>query len=122
MANRCRGPRAPLVAAFLKLPWIKGWVLGLNEAMLGLERATEAGTAFVFGYLGGGPLPFPEAAPGASFVLAFRALPLILVVSALSSLLFYGRFLPFIVRGLSRVLDKDPGDRRCRGTGASAAR
>ncbi|MGH8480690.1 MAG: NupC/NupG family nucleoside CNT transporter [Gammaproteobacteria bacterium] len=98
-----------LAAALLKLPGVRGWALGLNEAMLGLERATEAGTAFVFGYLGGGPLPFPEASPGTSFVLAFRALPLILVVSALSSLLFYWRVLPFIVRGLSRVLEKTLG-------------
>ncbi len=98
-----------LATALLKLPWIRGWVLGLNEAMLGLERATEAGTAFVFGYLGGGPVPFPEATPGASFVLAFRALPLILVVSALSSLLFYWRVLPFLVRGLSRILEKTLG-------------
>jgi len=27
----------------------------------------------VFGFLGGGPLPFAETYPGASFVLAFRA-------------------------------------------------
>ncbi|MDQ3776980.1 MAG: hypothetical protein M3461_22855 [Pseudomonadota bacterium] len=59
MVVACLALQFALVAAFLKLPWIKGWVLGLNEAMLGLERATEAGTAFVFGYLGGGPLPFP---------------------------------------------------------------
>ena len=63
----------------------------------------------MFGYLGGGPLPFTEAMPGASFVIAFRALPLILVVSALSSLLFYWRILPFIVRGLSRLFEKTLG-------------
>jgi len=98
-----------LAGALLKLPWIRGWVLGLNEAMLGLERATEAGTAFVFGYLGGGPLPFEEVTPGTSFVIAFRVLPLILVVSALSSLLFYWRILPFVVRVLSRILEKTLG-------------
>jgi concentrative nucleoside transporter, CNT family len=98
-----------LAAALLKLPWIRAWVSGLNEVMHALERATEAGTAFVFGYLGGGPLPFTEATPGASFVIAFRALPLILVVSALSSLLFYWRILPFIVRGLSRLFEKTLG-------------
>ena len=98
-----------LAAILLKLPWIRAWVSGLNEVMHALERATEAGTAFVFGYLGGGPLPFIEATPGASFVIAFRALPLILVVSALSSLLFYWRILPFIVRGLSRLFEKTLG-------------
>jgi concentrative nucleoside transporter, CNT family len=98
-----------LAAALLKLPWVRPWASGLNEVMHALERATEAGTAFVFGYLGGGALPFTEAIPGASFVIAFRALPLILVVSALSSLLFYWRVLPFIVRGLSRLFEKTLG-------------
>jgi concentrative nucleoside transporter, CNT family len=98
-----------LAAALLKLPWVRPWASGLNEVMHALERATEAGTAFVFGYLGSGALPFTEAIPGASFVIAFRALPLILVVSALSSLLFYWRVLPFIVRGLSRLFEKTLG-------------
>ena len=109
-----------LAAALLKLPWVRAWVSGLNEVMHALERATEAGTAFVFGYLGGGPLPFTEAMPGASFVIAFRALPLILVVSALSSLLFYWRILPFIVRGLSRLFEKTLGIGGAVGLSASA--
>lgn len=65
------------------------------------EEATKAGTSFVFGYLGGGSLPFEEKYPGASFVLALQALPLVLVVSALSSLLFYWRILPYIVKAFS---------------------
>ena len=60
-----------------------------NRAAHALERATTAGTGFVFGYLGGGTLPFAETTPGASFILAFKALPLVLVISALASLLFY---------------------------------
>ncbi len=59
------------------------------------EEATKAGTSFVFGYLGGGSLPFEEKYPGVSFVLALQALPLVLVVSALFSLLFYWRILPY---------------------------
>jgi concentrative nucleoside transporter, CNT family len=109
-----------LAAALLKLPWVSAWVSGLNEVMHALERATDAGTAFVFGYLGGGPLPFTEAMPGASFVIAFRALPLILVVSALSSLLFYWRILPFIVRGLSRLFEKTLGIGGALGLSAAA--
>jgi CNT family concentrative nucleoside transporter len=60
----------------------------------------------VFGYLGGGPTPFAVTDPGSSFVLAFRALPIVLVMSALSSLLFHWRVLPAVVRGLSYVLEK----------------
>ena len=78
-----------LAALLLNAPPLKQFFLVLNDALLALERATQAGTSFVFGYLGGAPLPFAESHAGSSFVLAFRVLPLILVVSALSSLLFY---------------------------------
>ncbi len=78
----------------------------LNRAVSSIEEATRAGTSFVFGYLGGGRLPFEETYPGASFVLALRALPLVLVVSALSSLLFYWRILPVIVKCFSYVLQR----------------
>ncbi|MBI4205687.1 MAG: nucleoside:proton symporter [Betaproteobacteria bacterium] len=98
-----------LLVALLKAPPVKHFFLALNEVLLALERATQAGTAFVFGYLGGAPLPFAESHAGASFVLAFRALPLILVVSALSALLFHWRVLPFIVRSISAALEKTMG-------------
>ena len=98
-----------LTALLLKASPVKHFFFALNDALLALERATQAGTTFVFGYLGGGPLPFAESHPGSSFVLAFRALPLILVVSALSSLLFYWRVLPFIVKSISTVLEKTMG-------------
>lgn len=98
-----------LAALLLKAPPLKQFFLALNDALLALERATQAGTAFVFGYLGGAPLPFIESHAGASFVLAFRALPLVLVVSALSALLFYWRVLPFIVKSISTVLEKTMG-------------
>jgi CNT family concentrative nucleoside transporter len=64
-------------------------LMAANDGAHALQRATDTGTAFVFGYLGGGPLPFAEAAPGASFILAFKALPMVLVISALAGLLFH---------------------------------
>ena len=70
------------------------------------RSATRAGTSFVFGYVGGGPLPFEVKTPGADFVLAFQALPLILVMSVLTTLLFYWRILPPIVRGFSFLLER----------------
>src|SRR5216683_7324574 len=93
----------------LKAPYAKDVFLALNGALNALEKATQDGTAFVFGFLGGGPLPFAESYPGASFVLAFRALPLVLVVSALSALLFHWRVLPWIVRGFSLLLQRTMG-------------
>jgi CNT family concentrative nucleoside transporter len=93
----------------LKAPYAKDVFLALNGALNALERATQDGTSFVFGFLGGGPLPFAETYPGASFALAFRALPLVLVVSALSALLFYWRVLPWIVKVFSLLLQKTMG-------------
>ncbi len=59
----------------------------LDDAVNALQKATDAGTGFVFGYLGGGPAPFQVTNPASSFILAFRALPLVLVIGALASLL-----------------------------------
>jgi CNT family concentrative nucleoside transporter len=93
-------------AMFLKVSAVKGAFLKLNDALLVLERATQAGTSLVFGYLGGGPAPFAVSDAHATFVLAFRALPIVLVMSALSALLFHWRVLPAIVHALSWLLRK----------------
>jgi CNT family concentrative nucleoside transporter len=84
-------------------------VLLLNRAMDALQRATDAGTAFVFGYLGGGALPFVETHPGASFVLAFKILPLVLVISALSSLLTYWGILQRVTAAFAWLLARTLG-------------
>jgi CNT family concentrative nucleoside transporter len=95
-----------LTLVFLKIPLVKSLFMQLNDVLLVLERATLAGTSLVFGYLGGGPAPFQVSDVNSNFVLAFRALPIVLVISALSALLFYWRIVPAIVRGLSFVLEK----------------
>ena len=98
-----------LAVLFLKLPLFQQMFLGLNQVVLLLDRATTAGTAFVFGYLGGGPAPFEITDQGAMFNLAFKALPLILVISALSYLLYYYRILPAVVQFFSYLLQKSLG-------------
>src|SRR6266849_512648 len=70
-----------LALLFLKFPPAGAAFLLLNRAVEALQKATDAGTGFVFGYLGGGELPFTENRPGAAFIFAFRALPLVLVIS-----------------------------------------
>ena len=95
-----------LAVLFLKIDFFKNAFLKVNDALNVLERATQAGTSMVFGYLGGGAAPFQVTNESAVFVLAFRALPLVLVISALSALLFYWRVLPLIVRFISYLLVK----------------
>ena len=95
-----------LAASMLYLPALTDAVAAANRVVAVLDAATEAGTSLVFGYLGGGPLPFEEGFPGAGFVLAFRALPVILVVGALAALLTHWRILPLVVRGFGRLLER----------------
>lgn len=104
----------------LKAPLMKDFLHYLDRAVIALENATTAGTSFVFGYLGGGPLPFEEKIPGLSYILAFRGLVLVLVVSALSSVLFYWRILPILVRAFSFILRKSLGIGGAVGLGAAA--
>lgn len=118
----CFGLALQLVLGILllKVPGSGEIFLGFNRVILALEESIQAGTAFVFGYLGGGPAPFEEKVPAYSFILAFRALPLLLLVSALSSLLFYWKVLPLVVNGFSRVLEKTLRLGGAEGLGVSA--
>src|SRR5262245_11386256 len=90
----------------LKVPYAAKVFSVINDAVGAIANATRAGTSFVFGYVGGGPLPFELKSPGADFILAFQALPLILVMSVLTTLLFYWRILPPIVRGFAWALER----------------
>ena len=95
-----------MAVLMLKVPFLRHAFDVLNRAVSLLEESTRAGTSFVFGYLGGGPLPFDETHPGSTFVLGLQALPIVLVVSALSSLLFYWRILPVVVRAFAWLFEK----------------
>ena len=109
-----------LALVLLKLPLFQDVFLMLNHVVLALEESTRVGTAFVFGYLGGGDLPFDEKIPGTTFILAFQALPLVLLMSALSALFFYWRVLPMVVRGFSWCMQKTMGIGGTEGLGVSA--
>jgi concentrative nucleoside transporter, CNT family len=100
------GVTVALALVMLKVPKVEVVFALITEAVDAIATATRAGTAFVFGYVGGGPLPFELKTPGADFILGFQALPVVLVMSVLSSLLFYWGIMPPIVRGFSRALEK----------------
>lgn len=109
-----------LGAILLNLSIFRDIFLLLNRLVLSLEEATTAGTSFVFGYLGGGGFPFIETYPGSSFILAFRGLPIVLLMSALSALLFYWKILPVVVKAFSWALRKTMGIGGAEGLGVSA--
>lgn len=109
-----------LATALLKIP-VMSEVFGLlNKVVAQLQAATEAGTSFIFGFLGGGPLPFEETIVGGSYIVAFRALPILLITSVLSALLVYWRILPALMRAFSIVLERTLGVGGAVGLGVAA--
>jgi CNT family concentrative nucleoside transporter len=104
-----------LAALMLWVPFVQDALKLLNEGVSAIAMATEAGTRFVFGFLGGqpdpqtNPYPFQITDQGSTFILAFRVLPLILFFTVLSALLWYFRVLPVLIRGFSFVLRKSLG-------------
>ena len=98
-----------IAVLLLEVPQIKIVFAVVARAADAVNEATRAGTSLVFGYLGGGTLPFELKSPGADFILAFQALPIVLVMSVLSTLLFHWRILPPIVRGFSWLLERTMG-------------
>jgi concentrative nucleoside transporter, CNT family len=108
-----------LALVFVRFPPAASMFLVLNRGVDALQRATDAGTSFVFGYLGGGPPPYSKNQPGLSYIFAFRALPLVLTISALASLLFYWGILQAIVRAFAWVLRRAMGIGGALGLGAA---
>jgi CNT family concentrative nucleoside transporter len=98
-----------LAVTFLKIPVLQSALMHINDLVLTLEAATQRGTTMLFGYLGGGPPPFDLSTPKNNFVLAFRALPIVIVFAALSALLWHWRIIPILIKTLAKLLDKSMG-------------
>ena len=78
-----------IAALLLGVPQARVVFEAVGGAVRGLQEATLIGVRFVFGYLAGAPAPYAEATPANGFILAFRALPLILIMSVLSRVLYH---------------------------------
>jgi CNT family concentrative nucleoside transporter len=114
------GLQAVIAGIMLNVPAVRGafdWAAGLVTA---LQAATAAGMQLVFGYLAGAPAPFDTAHPERSFVLAFQALPLILVISALTKLLYHWGILQRVVHAVGWGLRRTMGVSGPVGTSAAA--
>lgn len=100
------GLQFALALLFLKVPLFQSMFGVMNQAVLALQAATNVGTSFVFGFLGGGEAPFDVTKPQNSYVLAFQAFPLIIVIGALTALLSHWRILPIIIEGLAKLFSR----------------
>ncbi|MET0194942.1 MAG: Na+ dependent nucleoside transporter N-terminal domain-containing protein, partial [Hyphomicrobiaceae bacterium] len=114
------GLQLAIAAVMLNLAFVRvafDWAAGLVAS---LQAATNAGMRLVFGYLAGGSAPFEVVRPETSFSRAFHALPLILLISALSRLLYHWGVLQVVVRGAGWVLQRSLGVSGPVGTSAAA--
>ncbi len=100
-----------ICALLLKVPVLADGLKEINGAVIALSSATTRGTTFVYGYLGGGPTPFTVTNPGAAVTFAFQILPLVIVMSALSALLWYWRVLPLVIRSIAFLFERTLGTR-----------
>ena len=101
--------QAVLAVVLIRLPG-SGIVLHwLDRAAGAFQGATEQGSALVFGYLGGGELPFAAGGQGSPYILAFRGLPLVLTISALAAVLYHWGVLQRVMGGLAWVLRRTLG-------------
>ena len=109
-----------IAGVMLNVPAVRALFDWPAAAVAALQMATSAGMRLVFGYLAGGPAPFEVVRPEHAFVLAFQALPLILLVSALSRLLYHWGILQRVVRAFAWVLQRSLGVSGPVGTSAAA--
>lgn len=103
------GIQLVLALLFLRLPFFQSVFTVMNKGVLAIERASQAGTSFVFGYLGGGTAPFEVTNESALYIIGFRALPLLLVIGSLTALLSYWRILPWIIEKLAKLFSRSLG-------------
>lgn len=111
---------AALAALLLGIPQSRLIFEALAAAVGAIQASTLTGMTFVFGYLAGGQPPFDVKQPQHAFLLAFQALPLILVMSVLSRLLYHWGLLPVIVRAIASILRRTLGVSGPLGIAASA--
>lgn len=109
-----------LAGALLKIPVARASLLSLDAVVTALTNATRAGTAFVFGYVGGARAPFTVTDASGLTSFAFQIFPLVIVISALAALLWHWRVLPIAVNAFAWVLRKTLGVGGAVGLGAAA--
>ncbi len=110
-----------LAVMLLKIALLQDFLLIINQFVLAIENATNAGTRLVFGYLGGGTPPFDVSQPANSFLLAFQALPIVIVFSALSAVLWYWRIIPWVISGFAWALQRSFGIGGAVGLGSASS-
>ena len=95
----------------VKVPVFQQMLGQLNRVVRAVEQASHEGGAFVFGYLTGGPAPFrmADGAAAAPALFFFGPLMMLIVVGALSAVLFHFGVLQKIVGAFAALLRRTMG-------------
>ena len=95
----------------VKVPACQQALAQLNRVVRTIERASHEGGAFVFGYLTGGPSPFQtvDGAAAAPQLFFFGPLVMLIVVGALSAVLFHFGILQKVVAAFAHLLRRTMG-------------
>ncbi len=109
-----------LAVLFLRVGFLQNILAGAGTGVQALERASKAGSSYMFGYLGGAPLPYDQKPGVSTLIIAFEILPIILVTAALAALLWHWRILPALIRGLSWCLQRSLGIGGAAGLGTAS--
>ncbi|MFN3608206.1 MAG: NupC/NupG family nucleoside CNT transporter [Hyphomonas sp.] len=91
------------------IPFIKDILLKANALVDGLQNATRAGTSFVFGYVGDNVAASELIGGSAPPLFFFQILPIIIVVAALSAILWHWHILRWITNGFAFVFRRGMG-------------
>jgi CNT family concentrative nucleoside transporter len=106
-----------LALIVLKVPHADKPVEWLSSFFVVLLSFSDAGTAFVFGFLGAGPEFWDQVNEsigqkgfsGFGLIFAFKILPTVVFFSALTSVLYYLGWLQVLVKGFAWMLQKSMG-------------
>lgn len=107
------GLQFSIALIMFKIPLVQDVLTSLNQGVIALAKASDTGSQFIFGYLGGSPdnvaYPYEISDPGATYIVAFRVLPMIMFFTVLSGILWYFRVLPFVIGIFSKLFSKSLG-------------
>ena len=91
------------------IPFVRAILFKANDVVDGLQNATRAGTSFVFGYVGDNVAAqqLMDGSPPPLFF--FQILPIVIVVAALSAILWHWRILQWITNGFAYIFQRAMG-------------
>jgi len=91
------------------IPFVRAILFKANDVVDGLQNATRAGTSFVFGYVGDNVAAqqLMDGSPPPLFF--FQILPIVIVVAALSAILWHWRILQWVTNGFAYIFQRAMG-------------